>query len=122
MVHGYAAKVFGKSYLLAVFMPSDGVPDYCEFKRTIGAHEQLLGKDGWESPMDTRPRPIRRDPNESSTYFTYYMDENAGDGAEYMFRVKMDGVLSPWRSLETVAKAVLPAPVNVRARVKHGHN
>ena len=77
MTHGYSVKVFGSSYLLAVMMPDDGVPAYCEFKRIVARQEQILGKDGWESPLDTKAIGIRRDQNESSIYFTYYLDATA---------------------------------------------
>ena len=122
MVNGYSVKIFGNSYLLAVIMPMSDIPDFCEFKRVVSRHEQLLGKDGWDSPLDTKAKQMRRDSNESSTYFTYYLDENVGSGATYSFRTNRQGVYSPWRELRSMERVVLPAPKGVRATVKHGHS
>jgi len=121
MTHGYSVKVFGSSHLLAVMMPEDGIPAFCEFKRIVARQEQILGKDGWESPMDTKPIGIRRDQNESSIYFTYYIDENAGEKVEYFFRLKMNGIYYPWRTMDALGDAVLPAPKNLRALRRHGN-
>jgi hypothetical protein len=122
MAQGYAIRVFGSSYLLAILMPEDGIPSYCELKRLIGKNEELLGDNGWESPFNTKAKRIMRDQNKSTIYFTYFIDENAGDKVQYSFRFKMNGVYQPWRQFDSLGPAILPAPKNIRALYKHGNS
>ena len=122
MPHGYSVQVLGNSYLITVVMPLDGMPSFCEFKRIVAKNEEVLGKDGWDSPLNTEPSRMMRDQHESSVYFTYFLDECAGENVRYYFRWKMHGIYSPWREVDALGQAILPAPKNLKALRKHGHN
>lgn len=112
---GFSIQVFGSSYLLTVLMPEGDLPEYCEFRRMIGENEQLLGKNGWGSPKITAARKMFKDQNNSTRYYTYFIDENVGSGAKYQVRFVTNSGHGAWKSLEDMRKVVLPAPKNVRA-------
>ena len=118
---GYAIQIFGGSYLLAVFLPENDTPDYCEFRRIHKTKETHLSEDGWIPATEGPAKKIIRDPNRSPKYFCYYIDENVGKDARYMFRFRRSGVYSPWRELDHLNKVILPAPKMIKAVRSHGN-
>jgi len=120
-LNGLAINIFGGSHLLVVLMPEEGEPDYCEFKRIVSNEEQVLSDDGWQSPIDAKLRRFFKDQSATSRYFVYFLDDCSGQGAQYLFRVHMNGIFSPWRPLETQHKNILPAPRNVKALRTHAN-
>ena len=115
---GVSIRVFGSSYLVAVFNP-DSEYQHIELKRLCQNKEELLGEGGWAYANKTLPKKIVRDPNKSKTYFAYYIDENVIGHASYMFRFRRDGAYSAWTALDDLVSVRLPAPTNVRV-VRNG--